>query len=63
MTFLGGWLKKQVYLAKSKHLEELKERIGEVMSTISQKFLVKLVDVVHGRHEKLMANDDFHIEF
>ena len=61
--FLWGWLKEQVYSTKPKNLEELEGRIREVMSSIPQEFLVKSVDAVHGRLEKLVANDGAHIEF
>ena len=53
----------QVYSTKPKNLEELEGRIREVMSSIPQEFLVKSVDAVHGRLEKLVANDGAHIEF
>ena len=61
--FLWGWLKEQVYSTKPRNLEELEERIREVMIFILQEFLVKSVDSVHGRLEKLVANDGAHIEF
>ena len=61
--FLWGWLKEQVYSTKSRNLEELERRIREVLSSIPQEFLVKSVDAVHGRLEKLVANDGAHIEF
>ena len=47
-SFLWGWLKEQVYSTKPRNLEELEERIREVMCFIPQEFLVKSVDVVHG---------------
>ena len=61
--FLWGWLKEQVYCTKSMTLEELEGRIREVMSSIPQEFLVKSIDVVPGRLEKLVANAGAHIEF
>lgn len=61
--FLWGWLKDQVYETKPKTLEELEERIQEVMSSIPQEFLVKSVDAIPGRLEKLVAKSGAHIEF
>ena len=61
--FLWGWLKEQVYSTKPRNLEELEGRIRKVMTFILQEFLVKSVDSVHGRLEKLVANDGAHIEF
>ena len=63
MTFLGGWLKVLVYSTKPRNLEELEGRMREVMSSIPQGFLVKSLDAVHGRLEKVVANDGAHIEF
>ena len=61
--FLWGWLKEQVYSTKPTTLEELEGRIREVMTSIPQEFLVKSVDAVPGRLEKLVANAGSHIEF
>ena len=61
--FCWGWLKEQIYSTKPRNLEELEERICEVMSSIPQEFFVKSVDAVYGRLEKLVANDSAHIEF
>ena len=62
--FLWYWLKEQVYSTKPRSLEELEGRIREVvMSSIPQEFLMRSVDAVHGRFEKLVANDGAHIEF
>ena len=61
--FLWGWLKEQVYSTKPRNLEELEERIREVITSIPQEFLVKSVDAVHSGLEKLVANDGAHIEF
>ena len=61
--FLWDWLKEQVYSIKRTTLEELEGRIREVMSSISQEFLVKSVDAVPGQLEKLVTNADAHIEF
>ena len=61
--FLWGWLKKQVYSTKPRNLEELEGRICKVMTSIPQEFLVKSIDVFHGRLEKLVANDGAYIEF
>ena len=61
--FLWGWLKVQVYPTEPRNLPELEGRIREIMSSIPQEFLVKSVYAVHGRLEKLVANDFAHIEF
>ena len=61
--FLWGWLKEQVYSTKPRNLEEFKGKTREVMTSIPQEFLVKSVDAVHGRLEKLVANDGAHIIF
>ena len=37
-------------------------RMREVLSSIPQEFLVKSVDAIHGRLEKLVGNDGAHIE-
>ena len=46
-----------------RNLEELERIIREVMRFIPQEFLVKSVDTVRDRLEKLVANDGAHIEF
>ena len=51
--YLWGWLKVQVSPTKPRNLQELEGRIREVMSSIPQEFLVKSVNAVHGRLEKL----------
>ena len=61
--FLWGWLKVQVYSTKPRNFKELKGKIREAMGSIPQGFLVKPVDAVQGRLEKLVANDGAHIEF
>ena len=60
--FLWDWLKEQVCSITPRNLEELEGRIREVMSFNPQEYLVKSVDAVHGRLEKLVVNDDAHIE-
>ena len=44
-------------------LEELDGRIHEVMTSIPQEFLVKSVDAVPGRLERLVENSGAYIEF
>ena len=60
--YLCGWLKEQVYIIKPTTLVERDGRTREVMSSIPQEFLVKSVDAVPSRLEKLVVNAGTHIE-
>ena len=72
--FLGKWMGRRgshKWPARSPDLTPcnffslglVERRIREVMSFIPQVFLVKSVDAVHGRLEKLVANDGAYIAF
>ena len=61
--FLWGWLKEQVYAASPKTLDELEERIREVLASVPQDFLQRSVASVPRRLEKLVSKAGAHIEF
>ena len=61
--FLWGWLKEQVYAASPKTLDELEERIREVLASVPQDFLQRSVVSVPRRLEKLVSKAGAHIEF
>ena len=61
--FLWGWLKEQVYAASPKTLDELEERIREVLASVPQDFLQRSVASVPRRPEKLVSKAGAHIEF
>ena len=44
-------------------MEEIEGRTRAIMSSTPQEFLVKSVDAVYGRLEKLVTNDGAQIEF
>ena len=62
LTPFGGLVEGASLLYKPTTLEELEGRIREVMFSIPQWFLVKSVDAVPSRLEKLVANVRTHIE-
>jgi hypothetical protein len=61
--FLWGWVKEEVYRTKPRTLEELEDRIREVIASIPPEFLLNSVDAIPGRLQKLVERVGAHIEF
>ena len=62
-VFLWGSAKEEVYRAKSHTLEQLQDRIWEVITTVPHNFLQKTVDSIPCRLRKLVDPPGAYIEF
>lgn len=63
LTFSLGLVKETSLLYQIKALGELEGRIQELMSFIPEEFLVKLVNAISRRLEKLVVKSSAHTEF
>src|SRR5215510_7938912 len=63
VTFLWGWVKEEVYRAKRRTMEQLEDRILNVITNVPQDFLQKSVDSIPGRLGKLVDAASSYIEF
>ena len=61
--FLWGWAKEEVYKTNPKSLEELKDKILEVLGNVPSDFLSKTIDNIPKRLKKLAENKGAHVEF
>jgi len=61
--FLWGLAKEEVYRAKSHTLEQLEDRIRQVIINVPHDFLQKTVDSIPGRLRKLMDTAGPYVEF
>jgi len=57
------WAKEEVYRAKSHTLEQLEDRIREVITNVPHDFLQKTVDSIPGRLRKLVDAAGAYVEF
>jgi len=63
VTFLWGWAKEEVYWAKPCTMEQLEDRILNVITNVPRDFLQKTVDSIPGRLRKLVDAASAYIEF
>ena len=61
--FLWGWAKEEVYRAKPRTMEQLEDRIRNVITNVPHDFLQKTVDSIPGRLRKLVDAAGAYIEF
>ena len=61
--FLWGWAKEEVYWAKPRTMEQLEDRIRNVITNVPHDFLQKAVDSIPGRMRKLVKAAGACIEF
>jgi len=61
--FLWGWAKEEVYWAKPRTMEQLEERIRNVINNVPRDFLQKAVDSISVRLRKLVDAAGACIEF
>ena len=61
--FLWGWTKEEVYRAKPRTMEQLEDRILNVITNVPHGFLQKTVDPISGRLRKLVDAAGAYIEF
>jgi len=61
--FLWDWAKEEVYRSKSHTLEQLKDRIRQVITNIPHDFLQKTVDSIPGLSRKLVDTAGAYVEF
>jgi len=61
--FLWGWAKEEVYWAKPRTIEQLEDRIRNVITNVPHDFLQKAVDSMPGRLRKLVDAAGAYIEF
>jgi len=61
--FLWGWAKEEVYRAKPCTMEQLEDRIRNVITSVPHDFLQKTVDSIPGRLRKLVDAAGAYIEF
>jgi len=62
-VLLWGWAKEEVYRAKPRTMEQLEERIRNVITNVPHDFLQKTVDSVPGGLRKLVDAAGAYIEF
>jgi len=61
--FLWGWAKEEVYRAEPCTMEQLEDRIRNVITNVPHDFLQKTVDSISGRLRKLVDAAGVYIEF
>jgi len=61
--FLWGWAKEEVYRAKPCTMEEMEDRIRNVITNVPHDFLQKTVDSIPGRLRKLVHAAGAYVEF
>jgi len=61
--FLWGWAKEEVYQAKPHTMEQLEDRIRNVITSVPHEFLQKTVHSIPGRLRKLVVAAGTYIEF
>jgi len=61
--FLWGWATEEVHRAKPHTMEQLKDRIRNVITNMPHHFLHKTVDSIPGRLRKLVDATSAYIEF
>ena len=61
--FPWGWAKEEVYWAKPRTMEQLEDRIRNVITNVPVDFLQKAVDSIPGRLRKLVDAAGAYIEF
>jgi len=61
--FLWAWAKEEVYRAKPCTMEQLEDRIRNVITNVPHGFLQKTVDSIPGRLRKLVDAAGAYIEF
>jgi len=60
---LWGWAKEEVYRTKPRTVEQLEDRIRNVITNVPHDFLQKTVDSIPGRLRKLVDAAGAYIEF
>jgi hypothetical protein len=61
--FLWGWAKEEVYWAKPRTMEQLEDRIWNIITNVPHDFLQKAVDSIPGCLRKLVNATSAYIEF
>ena len=61
--FLWGWVKTQVYSVQTTTLNELEDRIINVLCNIPQQFLMNAIHAIPDRRRKLSKNAGAYVEF
>lgn len=61
--FLWGWAKEEVYRTKPRTLDELEDRIRQVLGNIPQEFLHKSTESIPRRLQTLVQNAGAYVEF
>ena len=61
--FLWGWAKEEVYRTKPHTMEQLEDRIRNVITNVPHDFLQKTVDSIPGGLRKLVDAAGAYIEF
>ena len=60
--FLWGWAKEEVYKTKPRSLEELEQRIKDILGNVPVEFLQKSIANVPKRINKLLTVNEAHVE-
>ena len=61
--FLWGWAKEEVYRAKPRTMEQLEDRIRNIITNVPHNFLQKAVDSIPGHLRKLVDAAGAYLEF